>query len=101
MASGYLQIPSDKSSQQKTAFLTADGHFYFKVMPFGLCNAPSSFTRVMDKVLGDLKFKFVLVYIDDIIIYSTSFSEHIKHLEMVFNRLFVSMFPFFGQQNAN
>ena len=90
MASGYWQIPLDKSSQEKTAFLTADGHFYFKVMPFGLCNAPSSFTRVMDKVLGDLKYRFVLVYIDNIIIYSTSFNEHIKHLEIVFNRLEVA-----------
>ena len=86
MASGFWQIPLHLDSQEKTAFLTADGHYYFKVMPFGLCNAPSSFTRMMEKVLGDLKFKFVLIYIDDIIIYSSSLIEHLEHLRIVLDR---------------
>ena len=87
MASGYWQIPLHPESQEKTAFLTAEGHYYFKVMSFGLCNAPSSFTRMMDKIFGDLKFKSLLVYIDDIIIYSRTFEEHVRHVEEVLSRL--------------
>ena len=56
-------------------------------MPFGLVNAPSTFQRLMDTVLCDLKWKCAIVYIDDIIIYSPSFLEHIQHLRQVFDRL--------------
>ena len=56
-------------------------------MPFRLCHAPSSFTRTMDLILEDVRFKFVLIYIDDIIVYSTSFEEHVEHLRIVFDRL--------------
>ena len=87
LAGGYWQVPLELKSQEKTAFLTGDGHDYFKVIPFGLCNAPSFFTRTMDLILGDLKFKFVLIYIDDIIVYSTSFEEHVEHLRIAFDRL--------------
>jgi hypothetical protein len=85
--SGYWQIPLEEESKAKTAFITRDGLFEWEVMPFGVSNAPSSFQRAMDKVLHDLKWKSVLVYIDDIIIFSKTFEEHLKHLNEVFARL--------------
>ena len=73
--------------REKTAFITKFGTFEFKVMPFGLCNAPATFQRTMDKVLKDLKDKFVMVYLDDVIIYSKTFNEHLQHIEQVFERI--------------
>jgi hypothetical protein len=86
LESGYWQIPMDKKDIQKTAFSTHRGHYEFLVLPFGLTNAPSTFQRVMDMVLRKHK-EFCGVYIDDIIIFSNSFEEHIKHLEQVFTSL--------------
>ena len=77
----------DTQSQQKTAFLTNDGHFYFKVMLFGLCNAPATFQRVMDIVLYGLKMKTCIVYQDDIQIFSSSLEEHLVRSEEVLLRL--------------
>src|SRR5438045_7209189 len=56
-------------------------------MPFGLCNAPATFQRIMNKVLGDSIHKYVMVYFDDVIIYSKSFEEHLRHIEDVLNRI--------------
>eukprot|EP00731_Ephydatia_muelleri_P034946 Em0087g15a len=72
--------------QPKTAFTTPEGLFQFRVMPFGLCNAPATFQRLMDRVLG-LKWSSCLVYLDDIIIVGTSFSEHLRNLAGVLQRL--------------
>jgi len=74
----------DKESQERTAFVVQNGLYEFKVMPFGLTNAPATFQRMMDKVLGPLNLKCALVYIDDIIVYSKSFEDHLKHLRLVF-----------------
>lgn len=87
LVSGYWQIQCDPSSQPKTAFVTPDGHFYFKVMPFGLCNAPATFCRIMDKVLQGLKMKICLVYLDDIQVYANDFKEHLNRLAQVLQRL--------------
>jgi hypothetical protein len=87
LASGYWQIKVRKEDQEKTAFITKFGTYEFKVMPFGLCNAPVTFQRTMDKVLDGIKEKFVLVYLDDVIIYSKTFKEHMKHLTEVLNRI--------------
>ena len=87
LASGYWQIKVRKEDQEKTAFITKFGTFEFKVMPFGLCNAPATFQRTMDKVLEGIKEKFVLVYLDDVIIYSKTFTEHIQHLIEVLDRI--------------
>ena len=73
--------------QHKTAFRTRYGHFEFKVLPFGLCNAPATFTRMMNRIFGDLYDSCIIAYVDDILIYSNTNEEHLKHLDMVFQRL--------------
>ena len=87
LASGYWQIPLDNDSKEKTAFVTKQGLYQFQVMPFGLTNAPAIFQRTMDVVLAGIKWQYAMVYIDDIIVYSKTFGEHIRHLEDVFGRL--------------
>lgn len=87
LASGFHQIEIDKNDIQKTGFSTQNGHYEFKRMPFGLKNAPSTFQRVMDNILRGLNNEICLVYLDDIIIFSTSLQEHICRLKSVFDRL--------------
>lgn len=87
LASGFHQIEMDPKDISKTAFNVEGGHYEYVRMPFGLKNAPSTFQRVMDNVLRDLIGKICLVYLDDIIIFSTSLQEHIDSLRQVFIRL--------------
>ncbi|CAF4938729.1 unnamed protein product [Rotaria sp. Silwood1] len=84
---GYFQVPLDKSDRPKTAFSTRDGHFQFKVLPQGLSNGPPTFQRIVNQILGPNRWKHVLAYIDDIIIYSQNFNEHLKHIEEVYSLL--------------
>ncbi|GBG62048.1 hypothetical protein CBR_g28524 [Chara braunii] len=83
LKSGYHQIEVDRADQHKTAFKTRDGLYEFTVMPFGLTNAPATFQSLMDKVLREQIGRFVVVYLDDILIFSKSMEEHLKHLEEV------------------
>jgi len=87
LASGFHQIEINKKDIPKTAFSVESGHYEFIRMPFGLKNAPCTFQRVMDNVLRDFLGKFCLVYMDDIIVYSTSLQEHLENLTSVFTRL--------------
>lgn len=87
LESGYWQIPMAENDKEKTAFLTPFGAWQFKVMPFGLRNAPSTFQRTMDMVLAGAKWNHCLVYIDDILIFSETAEDHITHLGDVFERL--------------
>lgn len=87
LASGFHQIEIDEKSIPKTAFNTEQGHFEFVRLPFGLSSAPATFQRVMDIVLKGLINKICVVYLDDILIFSTSLEEHLEHLTLVFERL--------------
>lgn len=87
LASGFHQIELHPNSIEKTAFNVENGHYEYVRMPFGLKNAPATFQRVMDNVLKDLQNKICFVYMDDIIIFSTSLQEHICNLKKVFTKL--------------
>ena len=87
LASGYWQVELEENDKEKTAFSTMEGHFEFNVMPFGLTNAPSSFQRLMTCVLSGLTNDQCLIYIDDIIVFSATFSEHLDRLRNVFQRV--------------
>ena len=67
----------EENNKEKTAFSTAEGHFEFNVMPFGLTNAPATFQRLMECVLAGLVGEECLIYLDDIIVFSSSFEEHL------------------------
>ena len=87
LKAGYWQIPVSKEDIPKTAFVCHKGLYEFKRLPFGLANAPSQFQRIMDKVLAGLVGVCVLVYIDDLVIYSKDEISHAEHLKLVFERL--------------
>ena len=87
LASGYHQIAMEESSIQKTAFRTNRGQFEFLVMPFGLCNAPASFQRLMNKVFAEHIGDFIAVYLDDILIFSRSIDEHWQHIRWALEKL--------------
>lgn len=87
LRSGYWQIPMDRKSQPMTAFRTEKGLYEFRVMPFGLKTAPATFQRNMDFLLGDMRYKGVLVYIDDILIHDRTFDGCIDLVRLVFERL--------------
>lgn len=83
LRTGYWQVEVDERDREKTAFITPDGLYQFKVMPFGLCTAPATFQRVMDTVLAGLKWQTCLVYLDDVIVFAPSFEEHLSRLKVV------------------
>ena len=84
LTSGYWQVQVKEEDKEKTAFITKYSLYEFNVMPFGLCNAPSTFQRLMDIVLSSVLWKYAMVYIDDVNIYSESFEQHLEHLNEVF-----------------
>ena len=87
LASGYWQVAMDPEHQEKTAFVTQDGLFEFRRMPFGLCNAPATFQRLMDRVLAGLKWDQCLVYLDDIVVFGQTFDEHQERLRAVLSAI--------------
>ncbi|MCG8032787.1 MAG: reverse transcriptase, partial [Candidatus Thiodiazotropha taylori] len=88
LRSGYWQVEIKEEDKHKTAFQVGNlGFFEFNRMPFGLCNAPASFQRLMERCMGDLNLRDCLIYLDDVIIFSSTFEEHLDRLEEVFTRL--------------
>ena len=87
LSSGYWQVELEPDAKPKTAFVTKRGLFQFNVMPFGMCNAPASFERLMETVLSGLQWDICLIYLDDIIVIAKSFEEMLQNLEKVFLRL--------------
>ena len=87
LASGYWQIKMKEEDKPKTAFVTRKGLFQFKVMPFGLCNAPATFQRLMDRVLVGLQWEQCLVYLDDIVVFGKTFEQTLARLRLVMERL--------------
>ena len=83
---GYWQVPVEKESRPKTAFATPFGFYQFNVMPFGLQGAPATFQRLMDKVVQGLE-PFSAVYLDDLVIFSKTWEEHLQHVREVLQRL--------------
>ena len=87
LQSGYHQVLMHPDSKEKTAFISHAGLYQFRVLSFGLTNAPPQFQRLMARVLHGLEWKVCLIYIDDIIIFSRTFEEHLSRLSLVFDRL--------------
>ena len=89
LKSGYHQVKMADQDKEKTAFCAGGGLqlWQFRVMPFGLCNAPATFERLMERVLESLNWKASLVYLDDVIVLGKTFREQSNHLVAVFKRL--------------
>ena len=87
LKSGYHQVEMEEGDKKKTAFSFGQGLWHFKVMPFGLCNAPSCFERLMERVLDGLQWKTALVYLDDVLVFGNTFEEECSRLEEVLCRL--------------
>jgi len=87
LLSGYWQVPLSPDAQEKAAFITRDGLWKWKVLPFGLTSAPATFQRLMEQVLSELHWKTLLGYLDDVIVISPDFPTHVSRLREVFERL--------------
>lgn len=87
LASGYWQVEVDARDREKTAFTTPLGLYEFNRMPFGLCNAPATFQRLMQRCLGGMINESLLIYLDDVLLFSPDFDSHLQHLEAAFEKL--------------
>ena len=86
MCSGYWQVPLRKADRHKTAFTTHLGLFQFRRLPFGLKTAGATFQRILNTIYCDYIYKFMIIYIDDLIIYSNSAEDALNHYELVLKR---------------
>lgn len=87
LRSAYNLIRIRRGDEWKTAFVTPSGHYEYRVMPFGLSNAPAVFQSYMNEVFREYLNRFIVVYLDDILIYSSSLLEHRRHVTLVLEKL--------------
>ena len=87
LSSGYWQVELDQDAKEKSAFVVRGGLYQWTVMPFGLCNAPSTFERLMENIMTGLQWEVLLIYLDDIIVFGKTVEEEIQRLRLVFQRL--------------
>ena len=88
MKSGYYQVELEESHKERTAF-TVDplGFYEYNRLPFGLTNSPATYQRLMEDILRDYHLRIRLIYLDDIIIFSRTYEEHVDRLRKVFQRI--------------
>ena len=88
MKSGYHQIEIEEKHKERTAFTVGPlGFFEYERMPFGLANAPATYQRLMEDIFVDLNLSICIIYLDDIIVFSRTFEEHLERLERVLQRI--------------
>uniref|UniRef100_A0A8R7QJ03 Reverse transcriptase domain-containing protein n=1 Tax=Triticum urartu TaxID=4572 RepID=A0A8R7QJ03_TRIUA len=87
LRAGYHQIRMREEDEEKTTFKTHHGHYHFRVMPFGLCNAPATFQCLMNSVFGRHVCKFIIIFLDDILVFSFDLQEHEEHLRIILDLL--------------
>ena len=88
MKSGYYQVELEESHKERTAFTVGPLGFYeYNRLPFGLTNSPATYQRLMEDILGDYHLRICLIYLDDIIIFSRTYEEHVDRLRKVFERI--------------
>ena len=87
LLSGYWQVEVAEGDREKAAFKTHEGLFEFKVLPFGLCNAPATFQRLMDLILAGVQWSRCLFYLDNVIVIGRDFDEHLSNLSVVLQKL--------------
>ena len=87
LKSAYTQVRLDVKHQHKTAFSSPWGLYEFTRMPFGLVNAPATFQRIMSNLFREEIFKFMVCYLDDVVVYSKTYEEHVEHVEIILKRL--------------
>ena len=86
-SNGYWQVEMAEEDREKTAFTTGRGLYQWRAMPMGLTNSPATFQRMMELILRGLPWHICVVYLDDILIYSRTFSDHLLHLDEVLSRI--------------
>ena len=87
LASGSWQVESEPCDKEKTAFSTSKGHFEFYIMPFDLTNAPATFQHLIECTLAGLVGDQCLIYLDDVVVFSSTFNDHLRYLASVFEIL--------------
>ena len=88
LAAGYWQVPVTESARPKTIFSTPNwGHYEYKRLPFGLCDAPATFQRLMKQLFEEELYDFVTIFLDDVLIYRQNLEDHLQHLKTVMERL--------------